>query len=148
MARELTKLPGLPFADERTHWPVAWSTELAVNMGNLRRREGQSVVEQERAVARKVTRDGKSRPVLLAHSKTGDKYPLLSMYRSRTIAELAHRCPPGIAHANASEFVQGALLTADPSPAYALPVRGVVDRLVYNWQGRDDARLAIIGVPR
>jgi hypothetical protein len=112
ISRTMRALDARPRADELTAWPVAWSTELVTNLGiNL---ASGSWERRKAQVAKHVTRGGQERPVLVAHSKTGLKYPLLSIYHASKLERLARLCPAQLALLNASSFVRAALLgTAD-----------------------------------
>jgi hypothetical protein len=137
LARVLARLEraGLPRLDERSAWPVAWSTELAGQFQTVRipgrgagwgRNLTRDWPEVERVVGERVRRHGvapelaRGHPRLLAHSKTGRQSPLMTLYARGALRSLAQACPAALACAEPGAFVAGALLGAGPQP-YALP---------------------------
>jgi hypothetical protein len=110
IAGVMRALASHPTADELTSWPVAWSTELVTNLGMNLANDPWGYKKAQ--VAKHVTRGGQERPVLIAHSKTGLQYPLLSMYHVTTLERIARLCPSQITLLNASSFVRETLLGA------------------------------------
>lgn len=137
-ARELRATHGMPGFDERSGWPVAWSTELAGNYNGFRlagesnawmfsraasRARWPAVRAQlERSVLRAGARgelDGDApMPRLLAHTKSGPMFPLATIYRQSTLPRLVRTCAQAIACANATAFVRNALFAQPPGAAH------------------------------
>mmetsp|Transcript_11852 Transcript_11852/g.27685 ORF Transcript_11852/g.27685 Transcript_11852/m.27685 type:complete len:279 (+) Transcript_11852:309-1145(+) len=110
IAASMRALRDHPRADAITSWPVAWSTELFANLNfNL---VGSSWEVRRITVAKHLTRAGRAQPALLAHSKTGREYPLLTMYHLSRAERTARLCPYQLRLLNASDFVRDVLLAS------------------------------------
>lgn len=128
VAHQLRAERGMPTLDERSAWPVAWSTELAGNYNAFRLPGAGSAWMYNRTLQRQrwpavraqladsLLRHNAPRgaggaaplPRLLAHTKTGPRFPLATLYHRSALPALAKTCPAAIGCANASEFVRGA----------------------------------------
>lgn len=127
-------LAGRPAVDTRTDWPVAWSSELAASM-NGNQDEGRWPEKRER-VTQRVMRNKRTgpadRPVLMAHTKTGFRHPLMTMYHKGAISRLAELCPAQITAVNSTVFVQGALLD-ESAPSWKLETAVSAARRWARW---------------
>mmetsp|Transcript_40451 Transcript_40451/g.99916 ORF Transcript_40451/g.99916 Transcript_40451/m.99916 type:complete len:563 (+) Transcript_40451:96-1784(+) len=124
--KRLSSHGGLPALDQRTAWPVAWSTELAgqfltTNVAGV----GASWVRNltrwwplvEKTIGNNIFREGApagSEPRLIAHSKTGFTSPFMTMYHRSLLPTLVRECPAFLGCLDASQFLKGAFLGRTP----------------------------------
>jgi len=94
-----------PFVDMRTEWPVAWSSQFGLDLNGMFMRGPWSQMISD--LHGNFTR--RRSPPLLAHTKTGRKFPLSALYYRNAIHGLAMSCPPAIARADPADFVRGAV---------------------------------------